>query len=249
VRVTISLLSTPPRGVAALVGTVATALALAACSSSGSAPTPAPAPAPTSAADLVSRARSTLDKASSVHFVLSGEGVPENADVLLGGEGDVARPDRFGGVLNVRVSGVQATIAVVAVGGTVYAKLPFSARYEVTDPKKFNIPDPGSFLSPETGLTQLLARATAVTGGGQSRVGNTVVQEVTAQLPGQVVDRFLRTADPATAVRATFRIDPSTGRLRAATLVGPFFAVGTDSTYTLALSRYDEPVDIQAPAG
>jgi len=37
--------------------------------------------------------------------------------------------------------------------------------------------------------------------------------------------------------------------LRTATLVGPFFAAGTDSTYTLDLSRYGEPVDIRAPAG
>lgn len=240
-----------PRGGTALVTAVVTvalsvALSVAGCGGSGSG---AAGAAPPSAAEFLTRAKTTLDGASSVHFTLTSADVPAGANVLLGGEGDAVRPDRFSGTLDVRVAGAQASVAVVALGGTVYAKLPFTSKYAVTDPKTFNIPDPGTFMSTETGLTQLLAQASGPQLAGTSRVGDTVVQQVTAQLPGAVVDRVLRTADPATAVRATFGIDPETGRLRVATLVGPFFTAGVDSTYTLNLSRYGEPVDIRAPAG
>ena len=60
----------------------------------------------------------------------------------------------FAGDLDVNVAGVRAKIAVVSLGGTMYAKLPFATTYQAIDPAKFHIPDPGSFMSPTTGLTQ-----------------------------------------------------------------------------------------------
>ena len=64
-----------------------------------------------------------------------------------------------------------------------------------------------------------------------------------------VVDAVLRTADPSTPVTATFGIEPASGQLRTATLVGPFFTKGVNSTYTLVLSRYGESTDIRVPTG
>ncbi|HEY6794639.1 MAG TPA: LppX_LprAFG lipoprotein [Kineosporiaceae bacterium] len=239
----------PGRSVLSLV--VAAVLAagpwLVSCSGSGSG-SRAAAPSTTSAADLVSRAKAVLDGSRTIHFVLSSKDVPKGVDVLLGGEGDAARPDRFSGDLNVDVAGIQAKVSVISIGGTLYARLPFAATYQVTDPRTFHIPDPGSFMSPARGLTQLLAQATDVRDAGTARAGTVVVRQVTAELPGQVVGRILVSADPATQVRATFGIESGSGRLRSASLVGPFFAKGVDSTYDLQLSRFDEPVDIRSPA-
>jgi len=200
-----------------------------------------------SATELVAKARTTLDGTSSVHFVLTSADVPAGVSALLGGEGDAVRPDRFAGALDVNVAGARAKVSVVSLGGKLYAKLPFSAKYEVTDPAAFHVPDPGAFMSPTTGVTQLLATATGAASAGTSRAGGTVLQNVTAQLPGQVVGRILVSADPSQPVRATFGIDPATGQLLTATLVGPFFARSSVSTFTLALSRYGEPADIRVP--
>lgn len=232
--------------VAVLIGS------LAGCSGSGSSSGPSSSAAGSgtpSPADLLARAKTVLDGTSAVHFVVSSTDVPQGATVLAGGEGDAARPDKFSGDLDVSLTGTRAKVAVVSVGGTVYVKLPFSPTYSVTDPKKFNIPDPGSFMSPSNGVTQVLAKATDAKDAGQTRLGSTVLRTVVASVPGQVVDTVLRTADPGTAVKATFGIDPGTGQLRTATLVGPFFVKGVSSTYTLALSRYGESVDIRVPTG
>lgn len=219
---------------------------LTGCSGSGSAGN---ATAALSAADLLARAKSTLDATSTIHFVLSSKDLPPGVTALVGGQGDAARPDKFSGDLDVSLAGARATVSVVSIAGTVHAKLPFAATYSVTDPKKFNIPDPGSFMSPTAGLTQLLVKATDVTDAGQTRDGKTVLRTVVASVPGQAVGSILRSADPATPVKATFGIDPSTFQLRTATLVGPFFAPGVNSTYTLTLSRYGDSVDIRVPTG
>jgi lipoprotein LprG len=221
---------------------------LTACSGSGSGPAGTSSAKP-SAAEFVARAKTTLDATSAVHFVLSSAGLPQAVTALVGGEGDAARPDKFAGDLDVSLSGGKAKVSVVSIGGTVHVKLPFTTTYTVTDPKKFNIPDPGSFMSPTAGLTQLLAQATNATDSGQTRAGGAVLQTVVADVPGRVVDAVLRDADPAAPVKATFGIDPATNQLRTATLVGPFFEKGVSSSYTLALSKYGAPVDIRVPTG
>lgn len=225
---------------------------LAGCSGSGSgtgAGTAASGSGTQSPAALLSHAKSVLDSASAVHFVVSSTDVPQGVTVLAGGEGDAARPDKFAGDLDVSLSGTRAKVAVVSVGGTVYVKLPFATTYSVTDPKKFNIPDPGSFMSATSGVTQVLAQATDAKDSGQTRLGDAVLRTVVAHVPGQVVDAVLRTADPSTPVTATFGIEPASGQLRTATLVGPFFTKGVNSTYTLVLSRYGESTDIRVPTG
>ena len=58
-----------------------------------------------SAPDLLARAKTTLDDASSAHFVLDSEGAPESGTVLVGGEGDIARPASFEGTLKVLALG------------------------------------------------------------------------------------------------------------------------------------------------
>ena len=45
-----------------------------------------------SAPELLARAKTTLDEASSAHFVLDSEGAPDSGTLLVGGEGDIARP-------------------------------------------------------------------------------------------------------------------------------------------------------------
>lgn len=74
-----------------------------------------------------------------------------------------------------------------------------------------------------------------------------MVREITADIPGDVVEAVLTSADPETPVRAVFSIASETGELRGAELTGPFLAEDSDSTYTIVLDRYGEPTDISAP--
>jgi lipoprotein LprG len=212
--------------------------AVTACSGGGSS---------TSAPDLLSHAKKTLDAADSAHFVLTSDGAPSTGTLLTGGEGDIERPASFQGTLKVQTGGSTADLKVVSVGGTVYAQLPFLASYSVIDPAQFGFGDPGALLDPGTGISQLLAKAENAKAGDEKRVGGEVVQEVTADLPGQLVADLLTSKDPSKTVKARFSIATDSGELRRAELTGPFFTAGDDGTYTLELSDFGADVQITAP--
>lgn len=200
-----------------------------------------------SAPQLLQRARTTLDQAPSLHFVLTSENAPTTGTSLIGGEGDVQRPNSFSGSLKVSLAGGAVDLKVVSVGGTVYAQLPFQQRFGVVDPAQFGLSDPGKLLDPATGISQLLTAAQDPKLGGESRVGGEVVREVTAQLPGDLVQRVLTSKDPAQPVQAVLSVAKDSGQLRRVRLTGPFFAAGSNATYTLELSGYGADVRITAP--
>ena len=200
-----------------------------------------------SAPDLLARAKQTLDDAPSAHFVLDSDGTPDTGTLLVGGEGDIQRPSSFQGTLQVQTGGNTAGIKVISVGGTVYAQLPFLPTYSPIDPAQFGFGDPGALLDPDTGISQLLAKAEDAELGDEKRVDGEVVHEVTAQLPGQLVADLLTSQDPSQPVTARFAIATDSGELRRAELTGPFFTADDDGTYTLELSDFGEDVDITAP--
>ena len=200
-----------------------------------------------SAPELLARAKTTLDDASSAHFVLDSEGAPESGTLLVGGEGHLARPAAFEGTLKVRALGSTLDLEVVSVDGTVYAQLPFTTTFSEVDPAAFGFGDPGALLDPETGISQLLESAESAELGEERRVDGEVVREVTAELPGELVEAVLTSADPSQPVQARFSIVAESGELRRAELTGPFFTAGDDATYTVNLSDFGADVEITAP--
>ena len=226
------------RGVPLLALALFAGPVLAGCSGSSSAE---------SAPDLLAHAKHTLDEASSARFVLSSEGAPETGTSLVGGEGDIARPSSFGGTLKVDVMGSTLDLEVVSIDGTVWAQLPFASSFSEIDPAQFGFGDPGALLDPDTGISQLLGEATGAKLGEERRVDGEVVQEVTAEIPGDLVEQILTSADPSTPVQARFSIAPDSGELRRAELTGPFFTAEDDATYILELSDFGADVEITAP--
>jgi hypothetical protein len=201
-----------------------------------------------SAPDLLAHAKHTLDDASSAHFALSSENAANTGTVLVGGEGDIARPSSFEGTLKVRALGSTVELEVVSIDGTVWAQLPFAQSFSEIDPAQFGFGDPGALLDPDTGISQLLDQATGAKLGEERRVDGEVVREVTAELPGDLVEQILTSADPSQPVQARFSIASDSGELRRAELTGPFFTAEDDATYILDLSDFGADVEITAPA-
>ncbi len=224
------------------------AAGLAACTRSASSAQGPSGPTVPDAATQLKNAKQVLDAASAVHFTLSSDSTPKGTTALVAGEGDVARPDRFSGTLDVLVAGQKVRVKIVSVTGTVYAQL-FSATWSKVQPSQFGLNDPGTFMAPQGGLADLLSTATNARATGEKRRGAEVLRLVSADIPGETVARVLTTKDPARAVPAVFGIDSATGQLREATMTGPFFATATNNTYTVVLERYGQPVDIRAPIG
>ena len=200
-----------------------------------------------SPAELLARAKTTLDEASSVHFTLDTAEDPGASSGLLSGEGDLLRPASFEGTLQVLVAGSQVDVDVVSVDGTVYAQLPFRSGFSVVDPADFGIGDPASLLDPETGISQLLEAVDDPQLGEERRVDGEVVREVTGEIPGDLVQRLLTSQDPAQPVQATFSITAEGAELRRAQLTGPFFTSDDDATYVVDLTDYGADVEISAP--
>jgi hypothetical protein len=200
------------------------------------------------AAELLARAKATVDATPSAHFTITSAHVPPGGAALLGGEGSAARPGKFKGALKVSLAGSAATVEVISADGKVYAKLPFTAGFVITDPAQFGFADPGQFMDPATGVSNLLVKATKARLTKKSRIGSEVVQQVKASIPGEVVQDLLASADPSEPVAATFSIVEKSGQLRRAVVTGPFFQKGVSSTFTIDLDRYGEKVDIRAPS-
>jgi hypothetical protein len=200
-----------------------------------------------SASDLLTRAKTALDDASSAHFVLTSENAPTTGTALIGGEGDIARPSSFEGTLKVMALGSTADLEVVSVDGTVYAQLPFTSGFSVVDPAQFGFGDPGALLDPDTGISQLLSQAESAELGEEKRIDGEVVQEVSAEIPGDLVEQILTSEDPSQPVEGVFSIASDSGELRRAQLTGPFFSADDDATFTLELSDFGADVEITAP--
>jgi lipoprotein LprG len=229
------------RAVPLLVLALLAVLAPAGCSSSGGGKAE-------SATELLARSKKTLDEASSAHFLLGSSGAPTTGTALVAGEGDIARPASFQGTLKVLASGATVDLKVISVKGTVYAQLPFTTTYSVVDPAAFGFGDPGALLDPDTGISQLLKGATSAKLGDERRVGGEVVREVSAQLPGDLVQRILTSKNPSKPVQSRFSVASDSGQLRRAELTGPFFSATDDATFTLDLSKFGAHVSITAPS-
>jgi len=169
---------------------------------------------------------------------------------IVGGEGDAKRPASFAGKLDVSFEGLPLALNVVSVAHTFYVKLPLSTGFEITDPAKYGFNDPAVFLDPDRGLSTMLAQARAPSLGEPDRYQGEELQEVRAQLPGDLVAGLLTNADagrPRRDVPVTLGITAGSHELRRAVLTGLFFSPEKTSTYTLILDRYGEDVNIKPP--
>ena len=214
---------------------------LSACSGSGSSGKPSATPS-----QRLATAKKQLDTTSGVRIGLSTPRLPSGVSGLLSATGTGTHAPAFDGTIKVSASGVTADAAVVAVGGTVYAKLPFTTKFAQIDPADYNAPDPSRLLSKDGGISSLLTAATGVKQGKQVRDGKVVLTSFTGRLPGTAVARVIPSASPSATFDARFTLDDG-DTLSEAVLSGPFYPKADDVTYTITFSRYGTSKDITAP--
>lgn len=216
----------------------AAALALGACGSTS--------PSKLSAGELLAKAERTVNATNSLHFVLTSSNVSSAGTNLVGGSGDLVRPDSLQGSFKVTISGFTATVKVAAVGAVFEAELPLSKTFTKTNPADFGLENPASLLSPTTGLISLLTLGSGATVEGQERVDGELLDTVSYQIPGKDVP-VLPDENPSKPVDMTVAIDPSSFQLRSVTLVGPLTSATSNTTYVVTLSDYGEHVTITLP--
>ena len=207
---------------------------------------PTPGPTERSAAGALAAAKATVDAATSVHLTLAGKDLPEQMTGVVSADGVGTHAPAFKGIFQVRVGGTQASTDVVSVAGKVYVKLPFTSIHTEVDPKTLGAPDPAALFTPDTGLTSLLTATQSPVKAGQTRKGNEVLTSYTGTLPGAKIADLLTVGDRTKPFKAAYGVTDPGGELRTVELTGPFYN-GVDSTYSLTLDKYGEPVEITKP--
>lgn len=201
-----------------------------------------------SASQLLSRAKSTLDATSAVHFELRSTGVTGSSLALTGGSGDIVRnPVSIQGTFTLSEDGIQVSAKVASVGSTFEAQLPFTKGYEKTDPSKFGLTNPAELLNSQTGLTRLLVVAQDPKLGSSTRLNGELLDTVDFTVPGNSVPLIPDEA-PTKPVELSVGINPSNDQLRTVTLTGPFTSATSNSTYVVTLTQYGENVTVTLPA-
>src|SRR5215471_3054925 len=202
-----------------------------------------------SGVSLLTRAKTMLDAAGSAHFTLSSSGAHSDSGVtLLGGSGDIQRPDAFTGTLNIIISGFTTSVAAVSTHGTFYIRNPLDNQFETADPTQYGFADPARLINPSSGLSSLLLKCADVSQQGDDRLAGQLLHELSCSLPGSAVQALLTDAAPDQTVSARVGVVADSGQLRRVVLTGPFYSSTSTTTFTLVIDNYGANVTITAPA-
>jgi lipoprotein LprG len=227
------------RGVVAVLLLVMTPALLTSCSSGNHQKTKNPKA-------VLAQAKANLDATSGVHVRLSTAKLPTGLSGLLEADGVGTHDPAFEGTIKVSLGGVVADAEVVATGGQVYAKLPFTTKFTKIDPSRYGAPDPASLMTDSGGLSSLLTSAKNVKEGKQVRDGKRVLTTYTATVPGKAVAAVIPSADSTASFDATFTVDDKF-QLSEAVLTGPFYPKAGNVTYKIEFSDYGTKKNIKAP--
>jgi lipoprotein LprG len=189
-------------------------------------------------------AKRAFDASHYIGFDLSTPRLPSGVGTgLYSASGTGTHTPAFTGKVKAK-AGLTLDVDVVAVGGKVYAKLPF-VGWTTIDVRKYGAPDPAALMDKRSGLSSLFTDATDLQNGGQERDGSTVLTKVTGRLPGGAVHAIFPTA-ATRPFDATFKLTDS-NQLRSAEFTGPFYSGQDNVTYTLNVRLDATRVAIKAP--
>jgi lipoprotein LprG len=191
-------------------------------------------------------AKKQFDDAASVHLTLATASKPTSGDAVLGADGTLTHQPAFDGKVKVLLSGFNADVPIISVGGKVYAKLPLTPKYATIDPSEYGAPDPAAFADTSKGISGLLLKMENVEGAGEERVGKQVVSQYSGTLSGSYVAPIIPSADDSSTYDTVVGLDED-NRMVTLKVTGEFFEGGGDETYTIAFDDYDKSVKISAP--
>jgi len=200
-----------------------------------------------SPAQVMQQAKQHFDEAASVHIALSTESTPSSGNGVLGATGTVTHDPAFEGDVKVVLNGLTATVPVTSVDGKVYAQLPLQTKFSVIDPAEYGAPDPADFSEPDNGLSALLTKLEGLEKGKETRSGEEILTSYSGTVPGDAVKQIIPSADEKSSYDTTVGVTED-GRAATVKVTGTFFSGTSDTTYDVKFDRYDEDVEITAPA-
>jgi len=222
------------------LGVVLAALAVAGCGrGGGSGEDPA---------TVVRDSAAATEKVKSFHFALDISKVPKTAKGLrlTGAEGDAKVPDRLRAQVSGTFAGFPLSTKLVAVGGRVWIENPLSGSWQAVDVDT----TPGFLLDPQKGVLGVMRGMTHVENDGSEEVDGDSTTRIKGTIDAAVVGPLVAASGASGSVAVTLWIGKDDRILRRIEVRGPV-GVGepADAVRAVELSRFGEPVAVEAPEG
>ena len=231
----------------ALLALVPAVLLAAGCTSSSStSPSSTEAMSPD---EVKSKASQAFDNAGAVHIDLESSGLPKGRDGVSRATGDgVVSADRpaCSGEISGVIQGSPAGVELIAIDDKTWMSF-FTEDFNPIDMATLSAPNPAEFFRPGTGVGQLVSETDGLTAGAKARDGKVILQEYSGTLPATSVQRLFLLGEDADSFDVTYGIEPESGEVRRAEIVGEFYESHT-MTFTVTLSDYGKSVTVDEPA-
>lgn len=193
---------------------------------------------------VIGRAADTMAAITSARFTMERGGDPVEIGGLefVSAEGVYLAPAGAKAILQVKAADLSVEMGTIAVGDRVWLTNPLTGGWEaIPEGSGFNI---ATVFDPEVGWVPLLTEDLSAVEYRGTEQGAHVIHGVIAA--GRVA--FLTAGlVEAQAVEADIRIDVETGHI-----TGVDFATtldGATSTWSIRMSGFDDPVEVEPPAG
>lgn len=203
--------------------------------------------------EVLAQAKETLDGTSGVELELTADDLPSGVSgiVLTNAKGTAMHPSSFQGTIVGSLSGITQDGEVIAIDGTVWAKIAIltGSEFRELDPADIGAPDPSQLIATEGGLSDLLlatedaAEGETVRGGADN---SEVLTEYTGTLPGDQVQVLVPKASADDDFDVVYQIADN-GELRSLAITGEFYPDTEAMTYTVTFDAYGAEKEITAP--
>ncbi len=207
-----------------------------------------PSPAPTlTPSEVAGEAALKMQSVSSFHFLIVVTGKAAYLDAakttaLKQAEGDLVKPDRVRAIAKVSTLGMSSEIGIIGIGEVQYATNPLNQQWEEVPPQARWSLDLASLFDEEQGIPAILLGSSWSLGSGEGDV-----YVLTARMPYQQLRALSFGLITSGEVQVEFRIGRDTLQVRRIQIVEVQSDAEKPTTWTIDLSAFDKPVDIQPP--
>ena len=223
------------------LGVALAALAVAGCGGGGGGSGVDPA-------TIVRESAAATEKVETFHFALDISKVPTSAKglQLTGAEGDAKVPDELKAQVSGTFVGIPLSTKLVAAGGKLWIENPLTRAWQSVDVGT----TPGFLLDPQKGVLGVMRGMTDVKEDGSEDVGGVSTTRITGTVDKAKVGPLAAVTADSGSVDVTLWIGKDDSILRRVEVAGPIASKEpADAVRTIELSRFGEPVTVEAPEG
>jgi lipoprotein LprG len=198
-----------------------------------------------SAEELVDETVAATSAVESFHLVIETQAVETSGQglSLTFVEGDVLVPDRLKGRVGGSFLGLSITTDLVVVDDEYFLKVPFGGWQQIDVDTL-----PSAFFDPEQGILAVIEGASGLERDGSEAIGGVDCARITGQVRAGALKPLLDDAEGDAMLGMELWIGKDDKLLRRLQLNGPIEPEeSADAVRTVDLSRFDEPVEIEAP--